>query len=296
AGQATVHWYRIDTTNLDALALKDQGNVGGEDIAPGTYTFDPALTVNSAGTMGLGFSASGPNIFPGAYYTGRLSTDPPGTVRPSRPLAAGQDYYVRTLGSSNNRWGDFSSIAVDPSDDTTFWVYNEYAMTRGSPDSAGQDGRWGTRFGRFTITGDPGQAPPQPSDPGDDLSDNLIASPRSVASARPLRREGAGPEWLLALDSLHGFALGCDAGPVPAAAIQGNASQERPGPEAVPWRFSPAVGLGEMGRRPLDRVNLRGYASGTTPVPFPLQAIDQVFRDDTGAWIEDTGLEGVLPR
>src|SRR5207249_6236719 len=38
AGQATAHWYKINTTNLGALSVADQGNVGGEGIAPGTYT------------------------------------------------------------------------------------------------------------------------------------------------------------------------------------------------------------------------------------------------------------------
>ena len=153
AGQATAYWARIDTSSLGALSLADSGTVGGEDIAPGTFTFFPSIAVNAAGDVAIGFSASAPSIFPGAYWTGRLADDPSGTVRPSEVLAAGQDYYVRTFGSGRNRWGDYTGIGVDPADPDAFWAYNEYALPRGSS-SGGEDGRWGTRFAGFTIDPD----------------------------------------------------------------------------------------------------------------------------------------------
>ncbi len=285
-GQPTVHWYRIDTTNLAALALKDQGNVGGEDIAPGTYTFDPALTVNSAGTMGLGFSASGPSIFPGAYYTGRLSTDPPGTVRTSRTLAAGQDYYVRTFGSGQNRWGDFSSIAVDPADDTTFWVYNEYAMPRGSADSSGQAGRWATRFGRFTITGDPGQAPPQPPDPGDELTNDPVASDLSVAATVRVLRDLVGPEWVLALNALsgsgsRGSGVGSQGSGLGVLGTPYSVLRTNPQPLTADFRLQ-------------DGGNFPQPDAKAVSALLPPAVIDQAFLDFTRAGMEDTRLGELL--
>ncbi|HZL34036.1 MAG TPA: dockerin type I domain-containing protein [Tepidisphaeraceae bacterium] len=150
AGQATAHWFEIDTSNLASLALIDQGNVGGEDIAAGTSTFDPTINVDAAGNMAMSFSASGPGIFSGAYYTSRLASDPAHTTRPSATLAAGMDYYVRELGYGRNRWGDYNSISIDPTDNSTFWVYNQYAMSRGTPVN-GEDGQWGTRLGAFSL-------------------------------------------------------------------------------------------------------------------------------------------------
>ena len=41
-------------------------------------------------------------------------------------------------------------MSVDPSDDVTFWVFNEYAITRGTPIDS-EDGRWGTAFGSFSF-------------------------------------------------------------------------------------------------------------------------------------------------
>ncbi len=150
AGEATAHWIQIDTSNLGSLSLLDQGNIGGEDIGSGTYTFFPSIAVDSSGNVGIGFAASSPNIYAGAYYTGRLATDAAGTVQATEVLAAGEDYYVRKFGGSRNRWGDYSGISLDPTDDKTFWVFNEYAMTRGTA-LGGEDGRWATRWGSFSF-------------------------------------------------------------------------------------------------------------------------------------------------
>ncbi len=148
ARTCTAHWYRFSADSA-SIALADQGDVSGEDIATDTRTFYPAVMVDSAGNMGIGFAASGPNIYPGAYYSGRLSTDPAGTLQSSGTLQAGVDFYFRTFGGTRNRWGDYSGLALDPSDGATFWVYNEYARTRGV--SSGGDGRWGTRYGTFRL-------------------------------------------------------------------------------------------------------------------------------------------------
>lgn len=151
--QTTAHWWELNTTNLNTITVADQGNVGGEDVFPGTFTFYPSIAANMNGDMGIGFAACGQNIFPGAYYTWRKAGDPAGTVQPTQTLRAGVDYYYRAFGGARNRWGDYSGMSVDPSDDVTFWVYNEYAMTRGSVIAQWptEDGRWATAWGSFTA-------------------------------------------------------------------------------------------------------------------------------------------------
>jgi hypothetical protein len=163
-GQATAHWFRLDTTAIPGpILVADQGNVGGEDIAGGTWTFYPALAVNSNGDAQFGFSASATSIYCGAYYAGRESTDPPGTVQASGVVMAGTDYYLRTFGSGRNRWGDFSGASVDPADGITFWIFNEYAMARGTG-TPPEDGRWGTAWASCLVvsTLDFGDAPDLP--------------------------------------------------------------------------------------------------------------------------------------
>lgn len=146
AGEATAHWVRIDTSTLATLGLADSGSIGGEDIAIGTHTFFPAIAVNDNGDATIGFSASASAIYPGAYFATRGPHDGAGTTGGSEVLRAGLDFYVRTFGGTN-RWGDYSGMAVDPETDC-FWVYNEYALTRGTPTLPGpEDGRWGTAYG-----------------------------------------------------------------------------------------------------------------------------------------------------
>ena len=150
-GQTTAHWFQLDTTAVPTgglIALADQGNIGGEDIAPGAYTYFPAVAVNRLGEVKFGFSASPPSIYAGAFVTGRLLMDAPGTVQPSETIRAGEDYYLRTFGSGRNRWGDYSGIALDPSNEEMCWVFNEYAAVQGNPSSSGEAGRWGTVWGR----------------------------------------------------------------------------------------------------------------------------------------------------
>jgi hypothetical protein len=44
---------------------------------------------------------------------------------------------------AQNRWGDYSSLVIDPVDDCTFWYTNEYYKTNGDA--------WSTRFGAFKL-------------------------------------------------------------------------------------------------------------------------------------------------
>jgi hypothetical protein len=156
-GDVTARWFRIDTSSLGAPVIADTGAVGGEDIAPDTHTFFPSVTADRNGNMAIGFAASGPNIHPGAYFATRRAGDAPGTTTPAGVLRAGLDPYVRAFSTSMtvaSPWGNYSSVSLDPADESAFWVFNQYALTRGTillnpPGLTHEDGRWGTAFGRF---------------------------------------------------------------------------------------------------------------------------------------------------
>ena len=74
---------------------------------------------------------------------GRLASDAPGS------LVQGEGVAFAALGSQTsaaNRWGDYSSMNVDPVDDCTFWYTQEYyAATSGAS--------WNTRIGSFIYPG-----------------------------------------------------------------------------------------------------------------------------------------------
>ena len=145
-GETSASWWVFDG-NGGGISFSDFGIIDGEDIAPSTFTFFPSVAVNADGGIGVGFSASASSIFPSSYFAVRSPADPAGTIRPSQLLRAGTDFYIRTFGGPRNRWGDYTSVAVDPND-ACFWVYNKHAVTRGVLIS-GEEGMYGTAFGEY---------------------------------------------------------------------------------------------------------------------------------------------------
>jgi len=157
-GEVTAHWWRFICPGPAAgIALADQGNAGSEDLGADTYTFFPNVQVDSNLNMAIGFAASNAGIYGGAYYATRLFSDPAGTIDVTAPLALGVAPYVRTFSSSltaTSRWGDYSGLALDPVDESTFWIYNEYAGPVGTPTTVSgvtENGRWHTKLGNFHL-------------------------------------------------------------------------------------------------------------------------------------------------
>lgn len=99
----------------------------GTYTAPnGRHAWHASLAMDGQGNIGMGYtSMSGPNtpttVYISSYFTGRLSTDPLGTMTIAEELI--QNGNGRIPGT---RYGDYSKIDVDPNDDSTFWFINEY--------------------------------------------------------------------------------------------------------------------------------------------------------------------------
>ncbi len=111
----------------------------------GTFAPDAAdrwmgsIAMDGAGDIALGYSVSSTSVFPSIRYVGRLASDPQGQLpQGEHTLIAGGASQTTTT-----RWGDYSSMNVDPSDDCTFWYTNEYI-----PSGTGD---WATRIGSFRF-------------------------------------------------------------------------------------------------------------------------------------------------
>jgi hypothetical protein len=52
--------------------------------------------------------------------------------------------------TTNSRWGDYTSLNVDPVDDCTFWYVNEYYTAAGQASSLAG---WQTRIASFKLPG-----------------------------------------------------------------------------------------------------------------------------------------------
>lgn len=115
----------------------------------GDHRWMGSLAMDQAGNIALGFSVSSRNTFPSVRYVTRLASDPLGE------LTGGEKELVAGSGvqqNSFNRWGDYSTMSVDPVDGCTFWYTQEYYANNGSFD-------FKTRIGSFVLpecTGDTG--------------------------------------------------------------------------------------------------------------------------------------------
>jgi hypothetical protein len=111
-----------------------------------------SVSLDEQSNMALGYSVvNGTNVFPGIRYAGRLAGDPLGQItQAEQTLRAGSGVQTTT----NSRWGDYTSMNVDPKDGCTFYYINEYYQVSGVPPPA-QPGQmtapWQTRIGAFKF-------------------------------------------------------------------------------------------------------------------------------------------------
>jgi len=82
----------------------------------------PSAAMDQAGDIAIGYSISSTTTHPSIAWVGRLAGDALGSM-------GSQTEAITTTGGANSvsasRWGDYSSMTVDPSDDCTFWYTNE---------------------------------------------------------------------------------------------------------------------------------------------------------------------------
>ena len=134
--QTGVRWYELRSP--DATPVVFQQSSYSPDTA--LYRWMPSVAMDGDGNMALGYSTSSSTAFPSIAYTGRLSTDTPSTMGTEVVMTAG------TGSQSGSRWGDYSAMTVDPSDDCTFWYTNEYLTA-----AANGTNKWSTRVGSFQF-------------------------------------------------------------------------------------------------------------------------------------------------
>jgi hypothetical protein len=145
-GVAGVRWYEIRRTN-GQYSLFQQGTYAPVD---GVHRWMGSIAMDQRGNMALGYSVvNGVDVFPGIRYTGRLAGDAAGQMTLGEATIIDGTGVQRT---TNSRWGDYTSMNVDPTDDCTFWYVNEYYTLAGQLSSTAG---WQTRIGNFKLPGCP---------------------------------------------------------------------------------------------------------------------------------------------
>ena len=145
---ARVRWYEIPVTGGTISSPRQQSTFGPDSL----HRFMPSLAVDRNGDMAVGYSVSSSGMYPAIRFAGRLAGDALNQITQTETLLVkGLGYQCCSFsdGSTNNRWGDYSAMTIDP-DGCTFWYTGEYYDAH--PATLAQD-NWLTRIGSFSLPG-----------------------------------------------------------------------------------------------------------------------------------------------
>jgi hypothetical protein len=132
-----VRWYELRNPNGTPTVFQ-QGT-----FSPNSNSrWMGSIAMDKFGDIALGYSESSGSLVPSIAYTGRVPTDPLGTMEAENLAFTGGGSQTGSL----HRWGDYSSMSVDPADDCTFWYTTEYLKASGSFN-------WSTRILSFKFPG-----------------------------------------------------------------------------------------------------------------------------------------------
>lgn len=142
--QAAMRWYELTrATPASAWTINQQSTYSPTGIgngATGDNRWMGSVGIDQRGNIALAYSKSSSTTFPSINYAERKKSDPVNTLGTEQLFHAGTGSQT----TSGNRWGDYTSIATDPSDEETLWFTDEYyATTSGF--------NWKTRIGSFKI-------------------------------------------------------------------------------------------------------------------------------------------------
>lgn len=134
--QIAFRWYEI-RKNGKTFAVSNSGT-----YAPDTTSrWMASAAMDKLGDIALAYSASSQQEVPSIRYTGREADtkDKANILSGERVLMAGSA--SQTIGA----WGDYTTLALDPTDDCTFWFIGQY-LTKNDQDS------WHTQVSTVKFT------------------------------------------------------------------------------------------------------------------------------------------------
>jgi hypothetical protein len=137
-GQMGPRWYEVRDPGGTPQIFQQStwGPTGTTDLL---YRWMSSMAMDASGDIAIGYSTSSQSNFPSIAYAGRLAGDPLNALgQGETQLFAGGGPQQGTVG----RWGDYTDLTIDPSDDCTFWYTNEYYSATGL---------WHTRIGSFKF-------------------------------------------------------------------------------------------------------------------------------------------------
>lgn len=138
---AGVRWAELRKATGGSWSLYQTGTYAPND---GLHRWMGSIAMDKAGNIALGYNGSSSFTYPGVRYTSRSPGDPLGTMSGGEVvMVAGSDVQVNSV----NRWGDYSTMSVDP-DGCTFWYTGEY---QANDNDLSQTRDFKTRIGSFKF-------------------------------------------------------------------------------------------------------------------------------------------------
>jgi hypothetical protein len=179
-----VRWYELrQTAPGGALSLYQQGQFAPDS----SYRWMGSAAMDGAGNIAVGYSLSRGNIYPAIAFAARTPDLPAGTMGAEKILQSGAGAQT-----TYSRWGDYTSLRIDPSDDTTFWYTNEYY----SRNSRLFNYLWSTAISSFTVGGG------SSSDFSLAAAPNSLTVPRGGSNATTITVSGSGSPVTLSVSGL----------------------------------------------------------------------------------------------
>src|SRR5262245_28058919 len=131
-----IRWYEIRSPGSSPTIFQQ-----GTFAPDANFRWMGSAAMDHAGNIAVGYSISSSTLRPGIRFTGRAPGDPLGTMGTEVDLTDGTGSQTGGL----NRWGDYSSLSVDPVDDCTLWYTTEFLKSSGSFN-------WSTRIANFKFS------------------------------------------------------------------------------------------------------------------------------------------------
>ena len=130
-----IRWYELRSPN-GTPTVYQQGTFAPDS----NYRWMGSIAMDKVGNIALGYSVSSSSMNPAIRYTGRASTDALGTLQAETTIINGNGSQLSNL----SRWGDYSAMTIDPTDDCTFFYTNEYLKSNGTFN-------WSTQIASFKF-------------------------------------------------------------------------------------------------------------------------------------------------
>ncbi len=121
---AQLRWWEIRSPNANPPVVYQNSTFAPD----ATLRWMSSAAFDKLGNIGIGYSASSSTINPGIRIAGRRRTDPKNLLRTEVVVQNGTGSQTTSL----ERWGDYSTMQIDPANDCTFWYTTQYIGTNGT--------------------------------------------------------------------------------------------------------------------------------------------------------------------